>query len=452
MLKPRNSHGKSVWQGLAHVTFTFVTLRALAIAPAAALAFARRASACFDFVSLRFIALSVRLFRAASSCHSDASVSFPVNDRSSFTRGFSMAFSRLLSGLSGACRSLFSHSLVRHPSVADSFSVRPAVRPAARFAAAFTLAGAALTTPLAHAEDHVTVLTNWYAQAEHGGFYQAAATGIYKKYGLDVTIKMGGPQVNGMQLLAAGQANFILGYDFQVLSSVEAGIPATTVAASFQYDPQGLMTHDDVKSLADLKNKTILVAGSGRTSWWPWLRAKYAYTEAQARPYTFNLQPFFVDPNVVQQAYPSSEPYQAQQAKVKTHFFLFADDGYPPYNTTIVTMQKTVKERPDVVSRFVKATMEGWKSYLADPAPGNALIKKDNPDMSDGQLAFGLDEIRRLKLVTGGDASTLGIGTMTDARWKKTDDYMVSEKLLKADTDYKAAYTLQFVKDTKVMP
>ncbi|RKP50216.1 ABC transporter substrate-binding protein [Pararobbsia silviterrae] len=321
-----------------------------------------------------------------------------------------------------------------------------------RFAAAAALAGAALAAPLAHADDHVTLLTNWYAQAEHGGFYQAVATGIYKKYGLDVTIKMGGPQVNGMQLLAAGQADFILGYDFQVLSGIEAGVPATTVAAAFQYDPQGLMTHDDVKSLADLKSRTILVAGSGRTSWWPWLRAKYGYTEAQARPYTFNLQPFFADPNVTQQAYPSSEPYQAQQANVKTKFFLFADDGYPPYSTTIVTMQKTVKDKPDVVARFVKASMEGWKSYLADPAPGNALIKKDNPDMTDGQLAFGVDAIRKLKLVTGGDAGTLGIGAMTDVRWKKTYDYMTREKLLKPETDYKAAYTLQFVDAIKVLP
>ena len=335
--------------------------------------------------------------------------------------------------------------------IVSSFIVQSR-RLAARGTAMVALAAASVVAPLAHADDHVTLLTNWYAQAEHGGFYQAVATGIYKKYGLDVTIKMGGPQVNGMQLLAAGQADFILGYDFQVLSGIEAGVPATTVAAAFQYDPQGLMTHDDVKGLADLKNKTILVAGSGRTSWWPWLRAKYGYTEAQARPYTFNLQPFFADSNVTQQAYPSSEPYQAEQAKVKTRFFLFAEDGYPPYSTTIVAMQKTVKDKPDVVARFVKASMEGWKSYLADPAPGNALIRKDNPDMTDGQLAFGVEAIRRLKLVTGGDAGTLGIGAMTDTRWKKTYDYMVGEKLLKADTDYKSAYTLQFVNNTKVLP
>ncbi|MFM0312796.1 ABC transporter substrate-binding protein [Paraburkholderia sp. RL17-383-BIF-A] len=326
---------------------------------------------------------------------------------------------------------------------------------AARAVSAAVMAGAALgvfVAPPAHADDHVSLLTSWYAQAEHGGFYQAVATGIYKKYGLDVTIKMGGPQVNGMQLLAGGQADFLLGYDFQVLSSVEAGIPVTTVAAAFQYDPQGMMTHADVTSLAGLKNKTILVAGSGRTTWWPWLKAKYGYTEAQARPYTFNLQPFFADPNVAMQAYPSSETFQAEQAHANAHFFLFADDGYPPYNSTIVTMRDTMKNKPDVVARFVKASMEGWKSYLNDPGPGNALIKKDNPQMSDAQLAYGVAQLKKLKLVTGGDAATQGIGTMTDARWKKTFDYMVDAKLLKPATDYHAAYTLQFIQNAKVMP
>ena len=322
----------------------------------------------------------------------------------------------------------------------------------ARTVFAATLAGGLITAPVAHATDHVTLLTNWYAQAEHGGFYQAVATGIYKKYGLDVTIKMGGPQVNGMQLLAGGQADFMLGYDFQTLSSVEAGIPVTTVATSFQYDPQGILTHADVSSLAGLKDKTILVAGSGRTSWWPWLKAKYGYTDAQSRPYTFNLQPFFADPNVAMQAYPSSETYQVEQAHVPAHFFLFADDGYPPYNTTIVTMRDTLKNKPDVVARFVKASMEGWRSYLNDPAPGNALIKQDNPQMTDAQLAYGVAQLKKLKLVTGGDAATLGIGAMTDARWKKTFDYMVSAKLLKPATDYHSAYTLQFIQSAKVMP
>ncbi|ODV44409.1 nitrate ABC transporter substrate-binding protein [Cupriavidus sp. UYMMa02A] len=304
----------------------------------------------------------------------------------------------------------------------------------------------------AFALDKVVFLTSWYAQAEHGGFYQAVATGLYKKYGLDVQIRMGGPQVNGMQILTSGQADFLMGYDLQVLKSVEQGVPVTTVGASMQTDPQGMMTHEDVKSLADLKTRNILVSTSGRTTWWPWLRGKYKLDESQSRVYTFNLQPFFADPNAAQQAYASSELFSAEKAGVKARFFLFADDGYPPYGTTIVTMEKTVREKPDLVARFVRASMEGWKSYLADPAPANALIKRDNPNMKDDQLAYGLDKLKQFRMITGGDAATRGIGVMTDARWRKTRDFMVEVGLLKADLDWKRAYTTQFVKDLKVMP
>jgi NitT/TauT family transport system substrate-binding protein len=304
----------------------------------------------------------------------------------------------------------------------------------------------------AQAQDKVTVLTSWYAQAEHGGFYQAVAKGIYKKYGLDVTVKMGGPQVNGQQLLLAGQTDFMLGYDFQVLNGIEQGFPLVTVAASFQKDLQGMMTHDDINGLADLKGKTILVAGSGTTSWWPWIKVKYGFTDAQSRPYTFNLQPFFADKTVAQQAYPSSEPFQAEKEGVKAKFFLFADYGYPPYGTTVVTTTTLVKAKPELVAKFVRASMEGWKSYLEDPAPGNVLIKADNKTMTDDQIAYGVKQLKALKVVGGGDAATMGIGVMTDDRWKKTYDYMVSAGLLKKDVDWKKAYTLQFVKETKVLP
>ncbi|WP_029049459.1 ABC transporter substrate-binding protein [Cupriavidus sp. amp6] len=304
----------------------------------------------------------------------------------------------------------------------------------------------------AFALDKVVFLTSWYAQSEHGGFYQAVATGLYKKYGLDVQIRMGGPQVNGMQILTSGQADFLMGYDLQVLKSVEQGVPVTTVGASMQTDPQGMMTHEDVKSLADLKTRTVLVSTSGRTTWWPWLRAKYKLDESQSRVYTFNLQPFFADPNAAQQAYASSELFSADKAGVKARFFLFADDGYPPYGTTVVTMEKTAREKPELVARFVRASMEGWKSYLADPAPANALIKRDNPNMKDDQLAYGLEKLKQFRMITGGDAATQGIGVMTDARWRKTRDFMVEVGLLKADLDWKRAYTTQFVKDLKVMP
>ena len=310
--------------------------------------------------------------------------------------------------------------------------------------------GAVLVGSPAPAADKVTFLTSWFAQAEHGGFYQAKATGLYEKAGLDVTIKMGGPQVNGMQLLLAGETDVMMGYDLQVLKSLEQGLPVTTIGTSFQFDLQGMMTHDNVASLADLKDKTILVATPGRSSWWPWLKAKYKYTDEQTRPYTFNLQPFFADPNTVQQSYPSSEPFQAKQQNVPVKFFLFAQDGYPPYGTTMVATRGFVERNPDVAARFVKASLEGWKSYFADPAPANALIKADNPKMSDAQIAFGIEQLKALKVLDGGDAATMGIGIMTDARWKATYDYMVAAGLLKPEVDWKSAFTDRFVKSLKL--
>jgi NitT/TauT family transport system substrate-binding protein len=307
-----------------------------------------------------------------------------------------------------------------------------------------------LCSNTANAADKVTFLTSWFAQAEHGGFYQAKATGLYEKAGLDVTLKMGGPQVNGAQLLLAGETDFMMGYDLQVLKMLEQGHPVVTVATSFQSDLQGMMTHDNVASLGDLKDKTILVATSGRTTWWPWLKAKYKYTEEQTRPYTFNLQPFFADKNVVQQSYPSSEPFQAKQQGVPVKFFLFAHDGYPPYGTTMVTTRGFVENKPDVTARFVKASLEGWKSYMSNPAPANALIRADNPKMSEEQIAFGIEQLKALKVLDSGDAQTMGIGIITQARWNATYDFMVSAGLLKPEVDWKQGFTDRFVKTLKL--
>jgi NitT/TauT family transport system substrate-binding protein len=310
--------------------------------------------------------------------------------------------------------------------------------------------GMALGAGPASAADKVTFLTSWFAQAEHGGVYQAKAIGLYDKAGLDVTIKMGGPQVIGMQLLLAGETDLMMGYDFQVLKALEQGFAVTTVAASFQFDLQGMMTHDDVNSLAELKDKTILVASSGHTTWWPWLKQKYGYTDEQTKPYTFNLQPFFADRNTVQQGYPSSEPFQAMKQGVPVKFFLFARDGYPPYGTTFVVTRAFADKNPDIVARFVKASLEGWVDYLKNPGPANALIKADNPKMTDDQIDFGIARMKEMKVLDDGDAATQGVGIVTEPRFKATYDYMVSAGLLKPEVNWKAAVTDTFVKKLKI--
>jgi len=298
----------------------------------------------------------------------------------------------------------------------------------------------------------VVFVTNWYAEAEHGGFYQAAAEGLYRKQGLDVEVKMGGPQINVMQLLLAGQADLIMGYDLQTIKAVEQGLPVITVGATFQKDPAVIIAHPDVKTLPELKTRTLLIGQASETTFWPWLKAKYGFTDAQKRPYAFSVQQFLVDKNVAQQGYLTSEPFTIEKAGIKPSVFLLADFGYPPYAETIVVTAKTLNDKPDMIRKFLVATAEGWKSYLNEPAPGNALIKKANPEMTDELMAYGVAKLKEYGLVAGGDAKTQGILAMTDARWKQTFDFMVSAGLTKAEVDYKRAYTLQFLKQVKVLP
>jgi NitT/TauT family transport system substrate-binding protein len=306
----------------------------------------------------------------------------------------------------------------------------------------------------AQAQEKLTYMTNWYAQAEHGGFYQAVANGTYKKYGLDVTIKMGGPQVNIMQLMAAGQADCVMGSsDLQMMIARSGGLPVTTLAAVFQKDPQVLIAHEDVNSFEDMKGKTILIAPAAQRGYWLWLKGKYGFTDSQTRPYTFNIQPFVADKDTVQQGYLTSEPFAIQKAGVKAKAFLFADQGWASYATTISCMDETVKTRGKVLSAFVKGTMEGWKSYLADPAPGNALIKKDNPNMTDEQLAYSVAKLKEMGMVTGGDAARLGIGMMNEQRIATNYKFLVDNKLVEADKVKPAeAYNFSFIKDAKVLP
>jgi NitT/TauT family transport system substrate-binding protein len=310
-----------------------------------------------------------------------------------------------------------------------------------------------LTAGAAQAQEKFVYQTNWYAQAEHGGFYQALAEGLYKKHGLDVTIKTGGPQLNGLQILAAGQADCMMSTDMAMLIARNTGVPVVTVASVFQKDPQVLIAHEDVKSFAELKGKTLFIGAASHRTFWPWLKARYGLSDAQVRPYTFNIQPFIGDANSAMQGFLTSEPFSLQKAGVKVNVLMFSDHGYPAYNTTISCMEKTVAERKTALAAFVRATMEGWKSYLANPAPGNALIRKDNPNMTEEQLAYSVGKLRDLGMVTSGDAQKLGIGTITPERLKASYELMVSSGVIDpAKVELSRSYTTEFVRDLKVMP
>ena len=304
--------------------------------------------------------------------------------------------------------------------------------------------------PPAMALDQVTFGTNWKAQAEHGGYYQAVATGLYEEHGLEVTIRPGGPQVNHPQLLAAGQIDFNMGSAmFGAFNFVENEVPMVTVAAIFQKDPQILMVHPDqgIEDLADLAGMPILISTGARTTYWLWLQQTYGFTDDQIRPYTFNPAPFIADPGVAQQGYLTSEPYSiAREAGWEPKVFLLADSGYDTYSTTIETSWALVEENPDLVQRFVDATILGWYDYLyGDPTPGNALIMADNPDMTEEQIGYSIERLKEYGIADSGDALELGIGAMTDERWHDFFALTVEAGLYPADLDLSRAYTLDFV-------
>jgi NitT/TauT family transport system substrate-binding protein len=308
----------------------------------------------------------------------------------------------------------------------------------------------ALVPLAAEAGTPVTFVTDWKAQAEHGGFYEALAEGLYAKRGLDVRIVQGGPSVNVPQMIAGGAADFGIGSnDFIALNIVRAGAPMRAVAAIFQKDPQVLITHPrgDVKNLASMKDKPILIADASISAFWPWLHAKYGFADSQIRKYTFNLAPFLVDPNAIQEGYLTSEPYTIErQGHFKPQVFLLADNGYPGTANLILANQKWIDTRPGTVQAFVDASILGWTHYLTgNPAPANALIKRDNPEMTDDVIAQAIAKMKAYAMLEPPGQKMHTIGEMSDARWKVFFDTMSSEGLYPRNLAWQKAYTLEFL-------
>jgi len=315
-------------------------------------------------------------------------------------------------------------------------------------------AAAAMGPAPAQTLDKVSFGTNWVAEAEHGGFYQALADGTYRKYGLDVTIVQGGPNANNRMLMTVGKLDFFMSANtLQGFDAVAQNVPIIDIAAMFQKDPQVLLAHPDqgINKLDDLKKLTIFVSPEGMTSYYQWLKADFGFKDDQVKPYTFNPQPFLADKHSAMQGYVTSEPFAVErEGKFKPKIFLLADQGFSDYSTLIETRRELVEKKPDLVQRFVDASIVGWYNYLyGDNAPANALIKRQNPEMTDALLAYSVAKMKEYGIVDSGDALTLGIGAMTDARMKDFFDKMLRAGVAKPGLDYRKSYTLQFV-DKKV--
>jgi NitT/TauT family transport system substrate-binding protein len=308
----------------------------------------------------------------------------------------------------------------------------------------------ALAPASAQALDKVSFGTNWLAEAEHGGFYQALADGTYRHYGLDVTIVPGGPNVNNRLLLPVGKLDFYMSANsLQSFDAVAQNIPTLAVAAMFQKDPQVLMAHPDqgIDKFEDLKQLTLFVSKEGLASYFQWLKADFGFSEAKVKPYTSNPQPFLADRRSAMQGYVTSEPYAIEkQAGFKPKIFLLADQGLDSYSTLVETRMDLVASKPDLVQRFVDASIIGWTRYLyGDNAAANALIKRQNPEMTDELLNYSITKMKEYGIVDSGDAASLGIGAMTAARMNSFFSKMVRAGVVKPSIDVGKAYTLQFV-------
>jgi NitT/TauT family transport system substrate-binding protein len=308
----------------------------------------------------------------------------------------------------------------------------------------------ALSAGSAYALDKVKFATNWLADPEAGGYYQAVVDGTYAKYGLDVTILPGGPQVNGGLLLISGKIEFFMGGDMLGdFLNAEQNLPTVPVAADFQKNPEIMMSHPGVglDKWTDLPKATVFVSQGALSSFYAWMKVAWGFKDENVKPYTFNSAPFMTDKNSIQQGYLTSEPFEVEkQGGFKPNVFLLADYGYSSYSTLIETRRELVEKNPDLVQRFVDASAIGWYHYLyGDNTKANEAIKKDNPELTDDQIAFSVAKMKEYGIVDSGDTIKNGIGAMSDARVKDFFDKMVKAGLVKADTDYKKAFTLQFV-------
>jgi len=302
----------------------------------------------------------------------------------------------------------------------------------------------------AQALEAVVFATDWKAQAEQGGFYQAKALGLYEKAGLDVTLRGGGPGVNIPQLLGAGAIDFGMGSNsFIPLNMVRAGVPAKAVMAAFQKDPQVLITHprDDISTLADIKERPVMIADASVNAFWVWLRAKYDFSDRQIRKYTFNLAPFLVNKEAIQQGYVTSEPYTiATKGGFEPQVFLLSDYGYPSYAAMVLAQNQLIEQRPELVQAFVNASIEGWQSYVyGDPTPGNQLILAANPEMRQDIINQAIEQIRSRAMLASSDTEKNGLGAMSRARWQSFFTTMSENGVYRKSLDWQNAFTTKFI-------
>ncbi len=289
----------------------------------------------------------------------------------------------------------------------------------------------------------LTLQTDWYPQPEMGGFYQAQLEGLYKAQGLDVSIAPGGPFVIGDQQVATSAAQFAMSSSDKVLISVSTGLPLVAVMATMQQDPQAILLHEQspVHDFADLENRTIAVKPG--SAWFAYLVHRYHLRNVREIPATQSVANFLQDPSYIQQCFVTSEPYFVQKAGAPARTMLISSTGYEPYRI-VETSRSFLAAHPELVGRFVKASIEGWQHYLADPSLVNAELHRLNPAMSTEQMQFSVRTLKEQHFIDGPGTAASHLGHFTPERWSKTYQQLLSLKVIANPIDPASAYTTQF--------
>ena len=286
--------------------------------------------------------------------------------------------------------------------------------------------------------------TDWFPQAEHGGFYQALAKGFYREAGLSVDIRPGGNGVGIKLPVAKGDADFGMYRSDDVIVAASRGMPLVIVAATMQHDPQALLIHADspVNSFRDLAGRTVTAPLS--MTWIPFIQKKYGIT-FDLKPANYALASFLADPTAIQQCLVTNEPFFAQQHGVRVRTLALADSGYDVYHT-IFCRRELARMEPAVVRAFVAASIRGWRDYLTgDPAPAHGLILKRNAQMTPEQLAFSRSELILRGLVSGDAARGEDIGQISLTRLSEEIDVLLDLKLLDSPIAVSAVATREFL-------
>ena len=290
----------------------------------------------------------------------------------------------------------------------------------------------------------VRLQLDWYPQPEQGGFFAAQLLGYYKAEGLDVTLLPLPQYGSAAQLVATGQVDIGLGSSDQILEWSSNGLPLVAVSATMQHDPQAIMVHNNspIHSFADLEGHTI-AAQTGAT-WLKFVISRYNLHNVKQIPSTLSIANFLADPNYVQQIFITSEPFFAKQAGADVRTLLISSSGYDPYRVSFTSRDYAAKH-PDIIAKFVRASIHGWQSYLSDPAATNAYLLKLNPALNPAQEAYTAQALRDGGFITGADSSSPQTGHMTAARWQASYDQLKALGILHGPLDPTTAYSLQYV-------